>query len=134
MNHLDLDPNLFRIGQSKVFFRTGVLAQLEEERDLKITVIIIAFQSQARGFLARKYVYLSHYIYLVTHHQELNRYGVAGAVFYLCRYFKLTLSPPLQGVRQEAAAADRHESDPEELCRLPQTQELAVVETLHQGV
>jgi len=32
-----------------------VLAQLEEERDLKITVVIIAFQSQARGFLARKY-------------------------------------------------------------------------------
>lgn len=55
IKHLDLDPNLFRIGQSKIFFRTGVLAQLEEERDLKITVIIIAFQAQARGFLARKY-------------------------------------------------------------------------------
>uniref|UniRef100_A0A673B7D5 Myosin, heavy chain 11a, smooth muscle n=1 Tax=Sphaeramia orbicularis TaxID=375764 RepID=A0A673B7D5_9TELE len=56
IKHLDLDPNLYRIGQSKIFFRTGVLAQLEEERDLKITVIIIAFQAQARGFLARKYV------------------------------------------------------------------------------
>uniref|UniRef100_A0AAV2LLG4 Myosin, heavy chain 11a, smooth muscle n=1 Tax=Knipowitschia caucasica TaxID=637954 RepID=A0AAV2LLG4_KNICA len=54
IKHLDLDPNLYRIGQSKIFFRTGVLAQLEEERDLKITVIIIAFQSQARGFLARR--------------------------------------------------------------------------------
>ncbi|KAG7459399.1 hypothetical protein MATL_G00210340 [Megalops atlanticus] len=54
IKHLDLDPNLYRIGQSKVFFRTGVLAHLEEERDLKITVVIIAFQSQARGFLARK--------------------------------------------------------------------------------
>ncbi|XP_062304054.1 myosin-11-like isoform X2 [Osmerus eperlanus] len=54
IKHLDLDPNLYRIGQSKIFFRTGVLAQLEEERDLKITVVIIAFQSQARGFLARK--------------------------------------------------------------------------------
>lgn len=54
IKHLDLDPNLFRIGQSKIFFRTGVLAQLEEERDMKITVIIIAFQAQARGFLARK--------------------------------------------------------------------------------
>uniref|UniRef100_A0A8C9TA04 Myosin, heavy chain 11b, smooth muscle n=1 Tax=Scleropages formosus TaxID=113540 RepID=A0A8C9TA04_SCLFO len=54
IKHLDLDPNLYRIGQSKVFFRTGVLAQLEEERDLKVTVIIIAFQAQARGFLARK--------------------------------------------------------------------------------
>lgn len=55
IKHLDLDPNLYRIGQSKIFFRTGVLAQLEEERDMKITVIIIAFQAQARGFLARKY-------------------------------------------------------------------------------
>ncbi|XP_077387392.1 myosin-14-like isoform X1 [Festucalex cinctus] len=54
VKHLDLDPNLYRIGQSKMFFRTGVLAQLEEERDLKLTVIIISFQAQARGFLARK--------------------------------------------------------------------------------
>ncbi|XP_062388682.1 myosin-11 [Sardina pilchardus] len=54
IKHLDLDPNLYRIGQSKMFFRTGVLAQLEEERDLKLTVVIIAFQGQARGFLARK--------------------------------------------------------------------------------
>lgn len=59
IKHLDLDPNLYRIGQSKIFFRTGVLAQLEEERDLKITVVIIAFQAQARGFLARKYEYTS---------------------------------------------------------------------------
>ncbi|KAJ8253887.1 hypothetical protein COCON_G00204990 [Conger conger] len=54
IKHLDLDANLYRIGQSKVFFRTGVLAHLEEERDIKITVVIIAFQSQARGFLGRK--------------------------------------------------------------------------------
>ncbi|TMS15142.1 Myosin-11 [Larimichthys crocea] len=54
VKHLDLDPNLYRIGQSKMFFRTGVLAQLEEERDLKLTVVIIAFQGQARGFLGRK--------------------------------------------------------------------------------
>ncbi|XP_076852214.1 uncharacterized protein myh11b isoform X2 [Brachyhypopomus gauderio] len=54
VKHLDLDPNLYRIGQSKMFFRTGVLAQLEEERDLKLTVIIIALQAKARGFLARK--------------------------------------------------------------------------------
>uniref|UniRef100_A0A673BMD4 Myosin-10 n=1 Tax=Sphaeramia orbicularis TaxID=375764 RepID=A0A673BMD4_9TELE len=51
---LELDPNLFRIGQSKIFFRTGVLAHLEEERDLKITDIIIYFQSVCRGYLSRK--------------------------------------------------------------------------------
>ncbi len=56
IKQLDLDPNLYRIGLSKIFFRTGVLAQLEEERDLKLTDIIIAFQAQTRGFLGRKLV------------------------------------------------------------------------------
>ncbi|XP_030262964.1 myosin-10-like isoform X1 [Sparus aurata] len=51
---LELDSNLFRIGQSKIFFRAGVLAHLEEERDLKITDIIIYFQAVCRGYLARK--------------------------------------------------------------------------------
>uniref|UniRef100_A0A8C0VIB6 Myosin heavy chain 11 n=1 Tax=Cyanistes caeruleus TaxID=156563 RepID=A0A8C0VIB6_CYACU len=51
---LELDPNLYRIGQSKIFFRTGVLAHLEEERDLKITDVIITFQAMSRGYLARK--------------------------------------------------------------------------------
>ncbi|CAJ0937909.1 unnamed protein product [Ranitomeya imitator] len=51
---LELDPNLFRIGQSKIFFRAGVLAHLEEERDLKITDIIIYFQAVCRGYIARK--------------------------------------------------------------------------------
>ncbi|XP_061584550.1 myosin-10-like [Cololabis saira] len=51
---LELDPNLYRIGQSKIFFRTGVLAHLEEERDLKITDVIIYFQSVCRGYLARR--------------------------------------------------------------------------------
>ena len=53
---LELDPNLFRIGQSKIFFRAGVLAHLEEERDLKLTDILITFQALARGCLSRRYV------------------------------------------------------------------------------
>lgn len=53
---LELDENLFRIGLSKIFFRGGVLAHLEEERDLKLTDIIIQFQAQCRAFLARKWV------------------------------------------------------------------------------
>ncbi|XP_041736351.1 myosin-9-like isoform X2 [Coregonus clupeaformis] len=51
---LELDPNLFRIGQSKVFFRAGVLAHLEEERDMKITDVIISFQAWCRGYVARR--------------------------------------------------------------------------------
>ncbi|XP_061687121.1 myosin-9-like isoform X2 [Syngnathoides biaculeatus] len=51
---LELDANLYRIGQSKVFFRAGVLAHLEEERDIKITDVIITFQAWCRGYVARK--------------------------------------------------------------------------------
>ncbi|XP_060947623.1 myosin-9a [Limanda limanda] len=51
---LELDPNLYRIGQSKVFFRAGVLAHLEEERDIKITDVIISFQAWCRGYVSRK--------------------------------------------------------------------------------
>lgn len=56
---LELDQNLYRIGQSKVFFRAGVLAHLEEERDMKITDVIISFQAWCRGYVARKYAHLS---------------------------------------------------------------------------
>ncbi|XP_038049034.1 myosin-10-like isoform X2 [Patiria miniata] len=52
---LDLEPNLYRIGQSKIFFRAGVLAHLEEERDLKLTDIIIQFQAHCRGMLSRRF-------------------------------------------------------------------------------
>lgn len=51
---LELDPNLYRIGQSKIFFRAGVLAQLEEERDGKISDLLINFQACCRGLLARR--------------------------------------------------------------------------------
>merc|ERR1719225_31968 len=51
---LELDPGLFRIGQSKIFFRTGVLAHLEEERDLRITDLVVKFQAYCRGLLARR--------------------------------------------------------------------------------
>merc|ERR1719245_2156509 len=51
---LELDPNLYRIGQSKIFFRAGVLAHLEEERDLRITDLVVKFQAYCRGLLARR--------------------------------------------------------------------------------
>ncbi|XP_060570193.1 myosin heavy chain, non-muscle-like isoform X3 [Ruditapes philippinarum] len=57
INALELDPNLYRVGQSKIFFRAGVLAHLEEERDLKLTDVIITFQALCRGMLARRAFY-----------------------------------------------------------------------------
>ncbi|CAF3703620.1 unnamed protein product [Adineta steineri] len=54
IKELDLDENLYRIGLTKIFFRSGVLAHLEEERDLKLTDIITHLQALCRGVLARK--------------------------------------------------------------------------------
>merc|ERR1719228_1641298 len=51
---LELDPGLYRIGQSKIFFRAGILAQLEEDRDVRITDLVIKFQAYCRGLLARR--------------------------------------------------------------------------------
>ena len=49
-----MEETLFRIGQSKVFFRAGVVAMLEEKRDERLSHIIEAFQATCRGFLARR--------------------------------------------------------------------------------
>lgn len=55
---LELDPNLYRVGQSKIFFRGGVLAHLEEERDYKITDLIVNFQ------VLYSFVYFCHNFFL----------------------------------------------------------------------
>ncbi|CAF0782742.1 unnamed protein product [Adineta ricciae] len=54
IKELELDENLYRIGLTKIFFRSGVLAHLEEERDHKLTDIITHLQALCRGVLARK--------------------------------------------------------------------------------
>lgn len=51
---LDLDKALYRVGLTKVFFRAGVLAELEEQRDRLIRDIMSRFQSVARGFTQRR--------------------------------------------------------------------------------
>ena len=54
LERLDLDKALYRVGLTKVFFRAGVLAELEEQRDALIRKILSRFQSVARGFLQRR--------------------------------------------------------------------------------
>lgn len=54
LEKLCLDKSLFRVGLTKVFFRAGVLAELEEQRDALIREIISRFQSIARGFTQRR--------------------------------------------------------------------------------
>jgi myosin protein heavy chain len=54
LEKLGLDRSLFRVGLTKVFFRAGVLAELEEQRDALICDIMSRFQSVARGFTQRR--------------------------------------------------------------------------------
>ena len=54
LKRLNLDTALYRVGLTKVFFRAGVLAELEEQRDALIRDIMSRFQSVARGFTQRR--------------------------------------------------------------------------------
>ena len=54
LQKLDLDKAVYRVGLTKVFFRAGVLAELEEQRDALIRDIMSRFQSVARGFTQRR--------------------------------------------------------------------------------
>ncbi|KAB8437438.1 hypothetical protein FH972_025116 [Carpinus fangiana] len=54
LEKLNLDPAFYRVGLTKVFFRAGILAELEEQRDSLIREIMSRFQSVARGFTERR--------------------------------------------------------------------------------
>ena len=54
LEKLGLDKALYRVGLTKVFFRAGVLAELEEQRDALINDIMLRFQSASRGFTQRR--------------------------------------------------------------------------------
>ena len=54
LDRLNLDTSWYRVGLTKVFFRAGVLAELEEQRDALIRDIVVRFQCLARGFVVRR--------------------------------------------------------------------------------
>ncbi|KAJ5461688.1 Myosin type-2 heavy chain 2 [Penicillium daleae] len=54
LEKLGMDRAWYRVGRTKVFFRAGVLADLEEKRDQLIRTIMTRFQSIARGFVQRR--------------------------------------------------------------------------------
>ncbi|RMD43504.1 hypothetical protein DV735_g1665, partial [Chaetothyriales sp. CBS 134920] len=54
LDRLKMDATNYRVGLTKVFFRAGVLAELEEQRDALIRDIMSRFQSVARGFMQRR--------------------------------------------------------------------------------
>ncbi|XP_011647035.1 myosin heavy chain, muscle isoform X6 [Pogonomyrmex barbatus] len=49
-----LDADMYRLGHTKVFFRAGVLGQMEELRDERLGKIVSWMQAYIRGYLSRK--------------------------------------------------------------------------------
>uniref|UniRef100_A0A2K6V733 Myosin heavy chain 16 n=1 Tax=Saimiri boliviensis boliviensis TaxID=39432 RepID=A0A2K6V733_SAIBB len=50
---IELDVNEYKIGHTKVFFRAGILAKLEDMRDERLAKIMTMLQCRLRGFLMR---------------------------------------------------------------------------------
>ncbi|CAI4225395.1 unnamed protein product [Auanema sp. JU1783] len=106
---LDIESKLYRIGQSKIFFRTGVLAHLEEERDLKLTDLIIQFQAECRAYLARR-------LYLKRMQQSnairvLQRNGLAWLKLRNWQWWRLftKVKPLLTVINHNAAMAAKED-------------------------
>jgi len=53
-NDVGLDPEKYRVGATKVFFRAGVLGEVEDIRDEVIGKMVNAVQNWVRGYLGRK--------------------------------------------------------------------------------
>merc|ERR1712050_706943 len=53
MKTINLDPEKFRLGHTKVFFRAGILGFMEEVREDRIGMVLSWLQAQARGKASR---------------------------------------------------------------------------------
>merc|ERR1711963_1012994 len=53
MKTIGLDPEKFRLGHTKVFFRAGILGYMEEVREDRIGTVLSWLQAQARGKASR---------------------------------------------------------------------------------
>ena len=50
---LQLDQSEYRVGHTKVFFRAGIVGELEDMRDERLSKIISQFQAYCKGHLMR---------------------------------------------------------------------------------
>uniref|UniRef100_A0A673FYS7 Myosin-7 n=1 Tax=Sinocyclocheilus rhinocerous TaxID=307959 RepID=A0A673FYS7_9TELE len=53
LGSLEIDHQQYRFGHTKVFFKAGLLGQLEEMRDERLSKIITGIQARSRGLLSR---------------------------------------------------------------------------------
>lgn len=54
LKSLQLDSDAYRLGLTKVFFKAGILAELEERRDEVLSDIVTRIQATCRKFVARR--------------------------------------------------------------------------------
>ena len=73
LSSLHLDPSLFKVGNTKLFFKSGVLAQLENKKEKTLKAISVHLNAHARGKLTR----------LATHDKlkRITSARVMGATF-----------------------------------------------------
>lgn len=124
LEKLNMDPAWYRVGLTKVFFRAGVLAELEDQRDALIREIISRFQSLARGFTQRRIA-----------HKRLYRAEAAQVIHRnLQVYLELQENPwwrlfvrmrPMLGATRQAAEVKKRE---ETILKLEEQRQLEALE------
>ncbi|KAG4304526.1 hypothetical protein PORY_001919 [Pneumocystis oryctolagi] len=66
LEKLDIDISNYKIGLSKVFFKAGILAELEDRKDCCLQDIFTRFQTISRGYIQRKIISKKFYRYNAT--------------------------------------------------------------------
>ena len=54
LEDLDIESNSFRLGNTQVFLRSGIISQFEDERYERLGDKIVSLQAYCRGYLARR--------------------------------------------------------------------------------
>ncbi|CAI4991498.1 CGH_1_HP_G0067070.mRNA.1.CDS.1 [Saccharomyces cerevisiae] len=84
LTSLQLDTKVYKIGNTKLFFKAGVLADLEKQKDVKLNNIMIKLTAIIRGYTVRKEI--------TYHLQKLKKTRVIGNTFRL--YNRLVKEDP----------------------------------------
>merc|ERR1719320_412603 len=114
---IGIDAEKYRVGNTKVFFRAGVLGEVEEIRDDKLSAMMSLLQAQCRGYKSRKaYKKLeSQRTYLLVVQRNLKKH--MNIRTWLWYGFWMQLKPKLNVGRERqmlddlAAAAEKAEKN-----------------------
>lgn len=110
LEKLNMDRSFYRVGLTKVFFRAGVLAELEEQRDSLIREIMARFQSIARGFTQRRIANKRLYRAEATRIIQKNFQVVLGLKSNPWWRLFVQMKPMLGATRQAAEVKKRDEA------------------------